>query len=85
VSLVVDYVRQNRPDSARYLIQANPAGGVRIIPIAVAPVQHQPNAANDAQAEQHLDGFYPQPPWAKVTTVLPALPQTQPGAGTAGT
>jgi hypothetical protein len=78
MSVVIDYVRRDAngvvQDSARFLSQANAAGGVRIIPIAGNPVNNQPNALNDAAAVAHLDTFYPQPPWTKTVTQLPALP-----------
>jgi hypothetical protein len=76
--MVIDYVRRDASgvvqDSARYLVQANPAGGVRIIHIAGTPVNHQANALNDHDAEAHLDKFYPQPQWQKTVTQLPPLP-----------
>jgi hypothetical protein len=67
--MTVKYKKKN-PDgtyqTATYLIQPNPIGGVTITSIT-GTASHQRNALDDADAIGQLDMFYPQPPWSKST------------------
>lgn len=69
----IDFVKKDKngvvQDTATFLVQPNKGGGVVIHPIThPIPNTLQVNHLNNADAEAHLDTFFPQPPWQKIVT-----------------